>query len=124
MPIIKINDAVYGNKITFIRDEADVKVIKYLKANANYDATERIKVSNGFFLKVDYWNYCIVIVDGCVNWLGTLVHECMHVTSRVLRDRDLPLSNKSEEAYTHYLTWLFNACALRAVKKSRRKKLR
>lgn len=39
--------------------------------------------------------------------LGWIVaHECFHVTSFILREAGLVLSNKSEEAFAYYLGWL------------------
>jgi hypothetical protein len=116
MPIIKIDDPVYRNKITFIYDEPDKKVIQYLKSRVDYNAEEIIAKSHGFFIDTAN-SYYIVIRDNCVNWLGTLVHECMHVASRTLRERGSTLCDESEEAYTYYIQWLFNACALPTVKK-------
>lgn len=122
MPIIKIDDPIYRNKITFVYDEPDKKIIKYLKDKADYDATEIVERSHGFFVSMETCGYYIVIRNNCVNWIGTLVHECMHVTSQVLRERGIQLSSETEESYTYYIQWLFNACALPTVKKKQIKK--
>lgn len=37
---------------------------------------------------------------------GTLAHELLHVTCRVMRWAEIPLTEESEEAYTHLLSCL------------------
>jgi hypothetical protein len=122
MPVLKINDQLYSNNIVFIYDELDDFIIKYFNKNTDYDASEICSRSMGFFVNIPEHGYYIVVTDKCINWLGTLAHECMHLTSQMLRKRGIPLSDDSEEAYAYYLQWLFNVCGLAAVKSKKKSK--
>lgn len=127
MPVVKIKDTIYRNDVYFIHDEKDDFIKKYLKKKADYDATEIIKKSAGFYVAIGepIHEYYIVITKYADNWIGTLVHECLHATSKVLRERGIDLTEETEEAYTYYIQWLFNALSLPAAatwtKRKRRK---
>ena len=41
--------------------------------------------------------------------LTTVIHECLHLVAIVLRERGLALTCDSEEAYTYYMEWVFEA---------------
>ena len=42
--------------------------------------------------------------------LTTLCHECFHATCSVMRNADIHLSKKSEEAFAYYLDFVFEKC--------------
>lgn len=111
MPIMKLKDVLYRNDIYFIHGESDEKIKAYLKRKADYDAAEIVKKSSGFFVSFGEptCEFYIVITKQADNWIGTLVHECLHATSAVLRDRGIELTAETEEAYAYYLQWLFNS---------------
>lgn len=53
--------------------------------------------------------------------LGTVAHEGFHLAARILRNRGVPLTEESEEAYAYYLGSLFVQLAHARSEDSRRR---
>lgn len=124
MPIKKIREPIYGVSITFICKEEKKKVVEYLKKITGKDYEDYWEGGGGFFVRPhgNKFNYYIIITDSGDNkWEKVLSHEALHVTSRVLRDRGLKLSDNSEEAFTYYIAWIVQECS--SIYKNYRKKI-
>lgn len=124
-----IKDPVYKCSITLLFREKKDKVLSYLSRNAKRnDMESRWNSGSGFFCNEWYegmdnqFNFFIVITDkGEYKWEAVLAHESLHVTSRILRERGLELTDESEEAFTYYLGWIIENFT-KAYKKKGRKK--
>lgn len=51
-------------------------------------------------------------------WISILVHECLHLTFEILKDRQLFYSKETEEAYCYYHDYLVKEALDRLLKHS------
>lgn len=118
MAIIKIKDKLYSNAIYFIYGEDDARVLKFIKDRSNYVVEIDITTSAAFALCTNSSNFYLVIRVEVTdkNFLRTLVHECFHITVKVLRQVNVILTNENEEPFAYYMEWLFNECFTRRAK--------
>lgn len=100
-----VKDCLYGIKTTLLYSKDDEVIIDYLGKIMGKDYEDYLNGA-GFFCSPDLFNFYIIINKHTIEWQKTLVHECLHVTSRALRARGLELTDESEEAFTYYHAWL------------------
>lgn len=57
---------------------------------------------------------CSIDDAGCMLWLkdgawaGLVAHECFHAVHTLLKSREIPLIEETEELYAYSIEWLFN----------------
>jgi hypothetical protein len=109
MPIKKIQDPIYRVDIYLIFDVAKETAFKFIKSKWNINNLDELWGKAGFCFGMEQ-DYFIALPDNKKNYHFTtiLAHACLHVTSRVLRDVGIFLSDDSEEYYIYYLSWLMH----------------
>jgi hypothetical protein len=116
MPILRIKDKIYRNNIIFIYDEDDKKILRYLKSKTEHNIEELLKTAVAFVVPSEDKNYWLVIKKDAEDFENSLVHECLHITAKVMSSCLINLIEATEEAYAYYMEWLFNECLTRRNK--------
>lgn len=112
--------SLYGEYVHVIASD-DVKyVLKYIKKNVPKDFTDEWIAT----VELTYADggACFVSTEAnmhfmCLPWkyvetqdvwyTSTVLHECLHITNRILSRRGLHLTIETEEAYCYFQQWLF-----------------
>lgn len=62
--------------------------------------------SGGHVCSVDNAGCLIWLKEGA--WAGLVAHECFHAVHLLLKSREIPLCEETEELYAYSIEWLFN----------------
>lgn len=115
--VFKFYDHVYGIEYTIIIAEIDV-LIDFMRKNVSEeeaDGLEEQNIEKGIGPKglTIYANGSIIIwlesLNGSVQDLGCLAHECLHAMARIMEFKDIPLCEGTHEAYAYYMDFLFGS---------------
>ena len=113
---------IYGENLTFLLSKNKDDVIHYIKKEIpkDYNDTwiDTLNIMYGeynqdgqcFITCADENQHYIVMRGKPKNiiQLSGVIHEILHIISRILNRRGLHLSPETEEAYTYLQEWIFN----------------
>ncbi len=68
---------------------------------------------NGYFIYRPQLSACALWFKEAKPKLGIVVHESLHATFHVMREKGLSLTPESEEAFTYFHEWLVRGIAAR-----------
>ena len=92
--------------------------------DGDYDgATQDLKRSNAMCINIHSKSMLILVIPFTVT-AGVIAHECLHLARMILRNRDIPFSDDTEEVYAYLLDYLVEEITemVKSVKRSRREK--
>ena len=105
--IIWIWDGVYNQDILVIFAPNYKDFLKLVKKEICFvpEDTDTPDNACGEFFVISNPHGTLVVIWSS-NKTETLLHECFHVCSRILRDRGIELCDATDEAFAYYYTYL------------------
>ena len=105
--VIYFTDAVYGQDFMFVFAKSQDKFCEIVKEELNIELGNAQADGEFCVLPVSRKHKSIAVIWSS-NKQSSLIHECLHACSYVLRNRNILLSSiEAEEAYAYYLSYIW-----------------
>lgn len=106
----RIHNDTYKVTIQFFKDFTREEVVEYMKSRDEVISESFTSgvVGKAFGWREEYGSFRFGIWMEDINDLGVLCHESFHLINFILRERNIELTDSSDEAYAYLLEWLVN----------------
>lgn len=129
MKHFKIYEPTYHTNIILVVDCTHEQFLQYLNKKQNFDVSAEPNNSlGGQTIKgvTDSGSIMFVIwiryMPNTPYYLGSLMHEVIHVGIKNMEDLGIPISDNVSEPFTYFCEWLFTECCEKLKLKVRIKK--
>ena len=105
--IIEFNDAIFNAQIVALIDAKEKEVKKWLTKNGYENEAEDImSLPNTEGCAGGFDNYYFMHTNS--KRLATIVHECQHLTYKILKDYGIQHCDATDEVFAYHIDFLVN----------------